>query len=69
MQIKECQLCGAEYKTFTLRIKRFCSRKCSLKYYGSKHKPDYTTYKSDKKKNFVNTVHFDWKEYPEGVII
>lgn len=67
-----CKFCGKEVTS--KRAKLYCGRICGMKAYHAsnpkKYYPVHQEFRSDKQKpKFVNESVFDWREYPEGVLI
>ena len=73
MYTTHCLICNTAVKSS--RKRKYCGKQCqSIAYYRSH--PDRikfnisTEWKSDRRKQiFVNDKFFDWKQYPEGVLI
>lgn len=66
--MKQCHWCG---KDFVLKPKsqaqKFCSEKCNHQAQWAKRKAGMTAPKDQK--TFIATEYFDWREYPNTVII
>lgn len=60
-----CLKCGEEFKP-KHKYHQFCSKACKFKNYFCKERQETNKIKAPKYMK-IDKIHFDWKDYPNGV--